>query len=156
MTSNLGNEIIRDYTIGFTDTTNKQTIAQLRQDEMKDKIDQILRQHFKLEFLNRIDEIVIFRSLSKEDLAQIVDLELDKVAKRLKNKEIKVKVSKKVKDLLANKGYDQTFGARPLKRKIQELILDELAMDIIEGKVKAGDNVTINLSKQDKVLLAVT
>ncbi|MFH0951180.1 MAG: AAA family ATPase [bacterium] len=155
MTSNLGNEIIRDYSIGFTDTTDKAKLIQLRQEAMKEKLDGILRQHFKLEFINRIDEIVIFRSLSKEDLSQIVDLELDKVAIRLKNKDIKVKISKQVKDMLTAQGYDQTFGARPLKRKIQELILDELAMEIIEGKVKAGDQVTINLGKQDKVLLAV-
>jgi len=155
MTSNLGNEIIKEYSIGFYDTTDEMQTKQIFHDEVKEKIDKILRQHFKLEFLNRIDEIVIFRNLNKQDLMKIVDLELIKVEKRLKNKEISIKIGKKVKTMLADKGYDQTFGARPLKRKIQDLILDELAMEIIEGKIKAGDDVTINIGEKDKVLLAV-
>lgn len=155
MTSNLGNEVIKEYSIGFYDTTDQDKLNTLRQAEMKEKIDRVLRQHFKLEFLNRIDEIVVFKSLTKEDLSLIVDLELAKVSRRLKNKEIKLKIGKKVKELLAEQGFDTTFGARPLKRKIQDLILDELSMEIIEGKIKAGDNVTINLGSQNEVLLAV-
>lgn len=155
MTSNLGNQIIQDYSIGFTDTTDKKKVAETKAEEMKDKINKTLRQHFKLEFLNRIDETVVFKSLSKEDLAAIVDLELTKVESRLKNKDIKIRIAKKVKEMLTDKGYDQTFGARPLKRKIQELILDELAMDIIEGKIKEGDQVVINLGLAGKIEMAV-
>ncbi|MDD4412445.1 MAG: AAA family ATPase [Patescibacteria group bacterium] len=155
MTSNLGNQIIQDYSIGFADTTDKKKVAETKAEEMKDKINKTLRQHFKLEFLNRIDETVVFKSLSKEDLAAIVDLELTKVESRLKNKDIKIKIAKKVKEMLTDKGYDQTFGARPLKRKIQEFILDELAMDIIEGKIKEGDQVVINLGLAGKIEMAV-
>ncbi|MFH0840605.1 MAG: AAA family ATPase [bacterium] len=155
MTSNIGNEVIREYSIGFTDTSDKKHALEERQSEMKDKINKILREHFKLEFLNRIDENVIFKSLTKEDLTKIVDLELNKVKSRLKTKDIKIKVGKRVKDMLANKSFDQTFGARPLKRLIQNMILDELAMEIINGKIKEGDNVLINLGLKDKILMEV-
>jgi len=155
MTSNIGNEVIREYSIGFTDTSDKQKAKTERTDEMKEKINKILREHFKLEFLNRIDETVIFKSLNEEDLNKIVDLELDKVQVRLKTKDIKLKIGKKVKEMLAQKSFDQTFGARPLKRMIQTMILDELAMEIINGKIKEGDNVIINLGVKDEILMEV-
>ena len=154
MTSNLGNEIIKQYTIGFNagGEDNQKT---LRQDEMKEKIDKILRSHFKLEFLNRIDEIVLFKSLSKEALESIVDLELAKVEGRLHNKNISIKISTKVKKMLAEKGYDPTYGARPLKRIIQTLLLDELALEIIEGKVKEGDKVKIEVGVNEGITISV-
>ncbi len=155
MTSNLGNEIIKEYSIGFTDTTDEKKTADLRTDEMKEKIDHILKDHFKLEFLNRVDEIVIFKSLNKEVLSKIVDLELGKVERRLENKIINLKIAAKVKKMLLEKGYDLTYGARPLKRVIQNMILDELALEIIEGKIKAGDKVEIDLGFKDKITLAV-
>ena len=120
---------------------------------MKEKIDKILKDNFKLEFLNRIDEIVLFHSLSPENLERIVDLELAKVEKRLNNKNIAIKVSPKIKKMLAVKGYNVTYGARPLKRLIQTMILDELALEIIEGKIKEGDKVKIELEGIEKVLI---
>jgi len=155
MTSNLGNEIIKQYSIGFADESNKQDLAKMQTTEMKEKIDKILKNHFKLEFLNRIDEIVLFRSLTPAALEKIVDLELAKVAKRLHNKNIILRISPKVKKLLAEKGYDITYGARPLKRIIQTMILDELALEIIEGKVKDGDKVKIELGDKEKVTISV-
>ncbi|MFH1427300.1 MAG: AAA family ATPase [Patescibacteria group bacterium] len=156
MTSNLGNEVIKQYSIGFHDGSDEKNSDASRIKEMKEKIDSILKEHFKLEFLNRIDEIVLFKSLSKEVLSQIVDLELTKVQHRLKNKSISIKVSSKVKKLLAEKGYDMTFGARPLKRIIQNFILDELALDIIEGKVKEGDKILIDLGIKDKITMKIS
>jgi ATP-dependent Clp protease ATP-binding subunit ClpA len=114
-----------------------------------------LREYFKLEFLNRIDEIVIFKSLTKAALANIVELELDKVEERLKNKQIAIKIGQKIKKMLAEKGFDLTFGARPLKRVIQNEILDELALQIIEGKVREGDKIMIDLSVKDEVEISV-
>lgn len=154
MTSNLGNEIIKQYTIGFN-TSEIDSKKDWRQDEMKEKIDKILRDHFKLEFLNRIDEIVLFKSLSKEALESIVDLELAKVEHRLNNKNITLKISAKVKKMLADKGYDTTYGARPLKRIIQTLLLDELALQIIEGKVKEGDKVKIEIGQKEEIAISV-
>jgi len=155
MTSNLGNEIIKQYSIGFSDASDQKQATKMRTEEMKEKIDKILKNHFKLEFLNRIDEIVLFQSLTPEALEKIVDLELRKVEKRLSNKNIAVKVSPKVKKLLADKGYDITYGARPLKRIIQNMILDELALEIIEGKIKEGDKVKIDLGEKEAVVMKI-
>jgi ATP-dependent Clp protease ATP-binding subunit ClpB len=155
MTSNLGNEVIKQYTIGFSDGSDEREAARKSEKEMREKIDKILKDHFKLEFLNRIDEIVIFKTLTKEVLGIIVDLELSKVEKRLKNKNITLNIAGKVKKLLAEKGYDITFGARPLKRIIQNMILDELALEIIEGKIHAGDKVSIDLGVKDEVTMKV-
>ncbi|MBU4256806.1 ATP-dependent chaperone ClpB [Patescibacteria group bacterium] len=155
MTSNLGNDVIKQYSIGFSDGSDEKEAVKMRNNEMKEKIDKVLKEHFKLEFLNRIDEIVIFKTLSKEVLASIVDLELDKVQKRLKNKNITVNIGNKVKKMLAEKGFDTTFGARPLKRIIQNMILDELALEIIEGKIKEGDKVAIDLGIKDTVMMSV-
>lgn len=156
MTSNLGNEVIKEYSIGFADRgkTEKEE-EKYHAEEMKEKIDKILREHFKLEFLNRIDEIVIFKSLDKKALSHVVDLELIKVEKRLRNKNVVLRVADNVKKMLAEKGYDPTFGARPLKRIIQNMILDELALKIVEGNIKAGDKVLIDLGVKDKVLMTV-
>jgi ATP-dependent Clp protease ATP-binding subunit ClpB len=157
MTSNLGNEIIKQYSIGFNDEeenkNKKEGLARTK--EMKEKIDKILKANFKLEFLNRIDEIVLFKSLTPENLERIVDLELTKVEKRLNNKNIAIKVSPKLKKLLADKGYDVSFGARPLKRLIQTMILDELAMEIIAGKINDGDKVKIDLGEKEAVVMKV-
>jgi len=155
MTSNLGNQVIKEFSIGFTDNENRKNADEIRDNEMKDKIEKILKDHFKLEFLNRIDEIVIFKNLNKETLSKIVDLELLKVQSRLKNKNIFIKIATKVKKMLAEKGYDITYGARPLKRIIQNIILDELALEIVEGKIKEGDNVTIDLNFKDKIVMSV-
>ncbi|MFA5318213.1 MAG: AAA family ATPase [Patescibacteria group bacterium] len=149
MTSNLGNKVIQDYSIGFADRgdTKAQAVT-IREKEMRDKIMEILKDHFKLEFLNRIDEITIFRALSENVLAKIVDLELDKVQSRLAAKNIKLQFKDGIKKMIAKEGFDPTFGARPLKRVIQNKILDELALEIIEGKIKAHDKVEIALDKE--------
>jgi ATP-dependent Clp protease ATP-binding subunit ClpB len=155
MTSNIGNEIIKNFSIGFSESLDEASAKSESDKVMKEKIDKILKDNFKLEFLNRIDEIVIFKSLNREILSRIVDLELHKVEKRLKNKNITIKIASKVKKMLAEKGFDITFGARPLKRVIQNLILDELALEIIEGKIKDGDKVDIELGIKDEVLMVV-
>lgn len=155
MTSNLGNEVIKQYSIGFGGGESEVENTKLRQDEMKEKIDGILKDYFKLEFLNRIDEIVVFKNLDKKSLEQIIELELAKVETRLKNKNISIKIAPKVKKYLSEKGYDPSYGARPLKRVIQNMILDELALNIVEGKVKDGDKITIDVGTKDNILVSV-
>lgn len=157
MTSNLGNEVIKQYSIGFgaDDDKNKKQ-ENNRSKEMKEKIDKILKANFKLEFLNRIDEIVLFKHLSQEDLKIIVELELKKIETRLNNKNISIKIGPKMKKILAEKGYDISFGARPLKRLIQTMILDELAMEIIEGKIKDGDKIKIDVNEKEALSLKIS
>jgi len=155
MTSNLGNEIIKQYSIGFGGEEEKNKKIAERSAEMTEKINKILRDHFKLEFLNRIDEIILFKHLNEADLNKIVDLELEKVSQRLKTKNIKLHLNKNVKKLLAEKGFDISYGARPLKRVIQNLILDELALQIIENKIKEGDKVSAQISNKDNITIKV-
>ena len=152
MTSNLGNDVIRQYSIGFSTTADT---GENHDEEMKKKIHGVLREHFKLEFLNRIDEIVAFKNLDKNTLSKIVDLELEKEQERLHNKDITLKVSSRVKKKLAEEGFDTTYGARPLKRIIQNKILDELSLEMVRGNVKEGNNVSIDLGKQNNVTLKV-
>lgn len=147
MTSNVGNEVARRYTLGFSDKAD-----QTEQREMKMKVTEALKLNFKPEFLNRVDEIIVFDSLTKENLVQIVDLQLAQVQKRLVEKKIKIKVSAKAKKYLVDKGYEPAYGARPLKRLIQQTILDEIAKEIVAGKIKEGDSVSIDAGDKGIVI----
>jgi len=149
MTSNVGNEIVRKYALGFID---EDEAPHKEQAEMKEKVREALRAHFKPEFLNRVDEIIVFDSLSKENLAAIVDLQLTQVQKRLAVKKIKIKVMARAKKFLADKGYDPFYGARPLKRLIQQSILDEIARRIIAGQVKEGNGISVDADEK-KILI---
>lgn len=140
MTSNVGSDIIsQGAALGFS--TNKEN----QKNSLKDKVMTVLHENFRPEFLNRIDEIIIFNYLGKSEIKQIVDLELVKVVQRLKEKEIKIEVTEPVKKLLAEKGFDQNLGARPLKRVIQKLVLDPLALKIVSDEIKKGDRVVVDL-----------
>lgn len=116
--------------------------------EQKKAVDQALSIYFRPEFLNRLDEIIIFQPLEQEQIKQIVSLQLIEVEKRLAHKQIKVEFSEALISYLASTGFDQNFGARPLKRLIQNKILDELAMQIIENKIKEGDQVKVDFENK--------
>ena len=140
LTSNVGSDYINKMSsIGFS---TKEDVAQ--RESMKDKITDSLRDQFRPEFINRIDEIVIFNYLKKEEIKRIVDLELSKVEKRLKAKEIAIKISEKAKELLAKEGFDPNLGARPLKRVIQRLILDPLSIKIVTNEISEFSRVLID------------
>jgi ATP-dependent Clp protease ATP-binding subunit ClpB len=150
MTSNIGNEVIQEYSsLGFVNRDKKKNA---KEKEFEDKIKAELKNYFKPEFLNRIDEIVIFHSLSKKEIAQIVELQINFISKRLAKQNIKIEVSQKAKELIASKGYEPSYGARPLKRVIQNEILDKLALEIIEGKVREKDTIKIDAKKGEVVL----
>ena len=112
-----------------------------------------LRENFRPEFINRVDEIIIFHPLDKKVLEIIVDLQLQRVEKNLLEKEISVEVTAGAKNYLTQKGFDPVFGARPLKRVIQNEILDELALEIIEGKIGKGKKVKIGV-KGGKIIFS--
>jgi len=145
MTSNIGSDLIQDLSnktaIGFISNKEKETSEK----QIQNKIKEALKERFRPEFLNRVDEIIIFKNLSKKDIEQIVELQLKLVEKRLSEKRLKIVVSSEVKKMLAKRGYDPLFGARPLKRLIQNLILDPLALEIIEGKTREGQTIKIAL-----------
>lgn len=132
MTSNVGSQLIMDYS--GEDLT-----------ELDNKVLDILRKHFRPEFLNRIDDIVLFDRIRPEAMNAIVDIQLIKVAKQIKDsRDIELEFDNSLKEMLAHDGYNPAFGARPLKRLIQKRILDSLAIELIEGKIKDGDNVKIS------------
>jgi len=115
---------------------------------MRDRVLESLRDSFKPEFLNRIDEIIIFHPITAAMLAKIVDLELAHVQKRLEEKNIKIIMTSQTKKYLTEKGFDPAYGARPLKRVIQNEILDELALEIIEGKIREGDRIKVGVKNK--------
>jgi len=132
MTSNIG-------------TSYLQGMSSANRQDTENKVMSALRAQFAPEFLNRIDEIIIFNPLGKEEIKKIVDIQLSEVNQRLKEKDLKLEYSEKVKNYLAEKGFDPDYGARPLKRVIQREILDSLAKDLLEGKFKEGAKIRINL-----------
>ncbi len=143
MTSNVGSDYINKMSsIGF-DTQE----GMAERESMREKAMESLKEMFRPEFLNRIDEIVIFNYLKKEEIKKIVELELAKVEKRLQTKEIKIQISEKAKELLVKEGFDQNLGARPLKRVIQRLILDPLSFKIVANEIVEGNRVLIDEEK---------
>src|ERR1043166_6999765 len=131
MTSNLGSQYIQDLSNG-------------NRKEMEARVMASLRDAFKPEFLNRVDEIIIFNNLGREEIKQIVEIQLIRLRKNLAARKLSLEITDGAKALLADKGYDPVYGARPLKRTIQRLIQDPLAVKILEGEFKEGDRVTID------------
>ncbi len=154
MTSNIGSDVILESgkrgAIGFEDGDTMPAFAVDRED-VREKIMSLLRDHFRPEFLNRIDETIIFHALKKEQIRKIVDRQIAQVIARLKEKDIQIDVSVKARDLLAEKGYDPLFGARPLKRVIQELLLNPIALQIVKGEAKAETKIKVDAKNNELV-----
>jgi ATP-dependent Clp protease ATP-binding subunit ClpB len=130
MTSNLGSQFILD--IAGDD------------EEMERRVREVLRTHFRPEFLNRVDEVVIFHALTIEDLKEIIEIQLVRLRRLLKERNIVVELSDSAKQLLVEEGYEPAFGARPLKRLLQQRIADPMAVQILEGKIENGDEVLVD------------
>jgi ATP-dependent Clp protease ATP-binding subunit ClpB len=144
MTSNLGSPIIQEY---FMEGKNS---ASARLD-MEDKVMSELKKHFRPEFLNRVDDVIIFQSLDESELARIVDIQLGRLEQRLAQQNLTLDVDAAAKKLLASEGYDPQFGARPLKRAIQEFLLDPLATKLLAGEFKPGDKIKVG-AKDDALV----
>ena len=146
MTSNIGARELKDFGqgIGFN-TLSKQTD---KENNNKGVIQKALKRAFSPEFLNRIDDIIIFNSLDKEDINKIIDIEMNSLLKRIDTLGYTVKISKRAKDFIAEKGFDSKFGARPLKRAIQKYFEDPLSEEIINAQIREGDNIKVSLNKE--------
>ena len=140
MTSNIGSQWIYEMNEG-----NRESVMQ--------KVNDSLLEHFKPEFLNRLDEIIIFNNLDKEQIVKIVDIQLNILKKRLVTKKVYLKVTQKTKEFLAEKGYDPHYGARPLKRAIQRYVQDPLALQILEGVFKEGDKLETDLDEKNEKII---
>jgi len=144
MTSNLGSPIIQEYFLdGHTDKASHQA--------MEDKVMAELKKHFRPEFLNRVDDVIIFQSLDEDELARIVEAQLGRLEKRLAQQNLTLDVDKAAKLLIAKEGYDPQFGARPLKRAVQEMLLNPLSMKLLEGDFKPGDKVKVTVKNDELV-----
>ena len=130
MTSNLGSNLISD--------------PDINDNELENRINELLFTSFRPEFINRIDKTIIFKRLTQDQIQKIVDIQLNRLRRRLEDKKIDIEVTDDAKKYLSTTGYDTTFGARPLKRLIQSTIEDELALKIIEEKIKPGDSIVID------------
>jgi ATP-dependent Clp protease ATP-binding subunit ClpC len=153
MTSNVGAELIRRQgNLGFATARDEAKSAEDSYQKMKDKVLGEMKNLFKPEFLNRIDASVVFRALARDDIRQIVDLMLHRVRGELTEQQMKIEVTDGAKDLLMEKGFDPVFGARPMRRAIQNLIEDPLAEALLEGRFKSGDTVLIDRQGDDLVM----
>ncbi|MBR6755915.1 MAG: AAA family ATPase, partial [Peptococcaceae bacterium] len=152
MTSNVGASTIKTTgKVGFSLASGNE--QQEEYEKMKNKVMAALKETFRPEFLNRIDETVVFHALSKENIMSIVDLLLKELAERLKEQNINLKVDEAAKEKLVSDGYDAAYGARPLRRAIQKLIEDPLAEDLLAGRFQPGGTVKVTTDKEGKIAL---
>jgi len=155
MTSNVGAELIkRDMTLGFATHSDEEKNRQVEYEKMKEKVLGELKKAFRPEFLNRIDGTVVFHALSKEQIRQIVDLMLSEVAKSLDEKNIKLEITDAAREFLGEKGYDPTFGARPLRRVIQNEVEDRLSEALLRSEFQSGDTVEVDCD-DEKIVIRV-
>jgi ATP-dependent Clp protease ATP-binding subunit ClpB len=138
MTSNLGSQYIQE-------------LAGKDRKEMEQRVHAALRDAFKPEFLNRVDETIIFNNLGRDEIKSIVDIQLKRLRQNLAQRKMALEITERAKALIADKGYDPVYGARPLKRTIQRLIQDPLAVKILEGEFKEGDSVKIDAQHDELV-----
>jgi len=148
MTSNIGTHYFRKIgSLGFS-------ASETEIENLRERVMSALREFFKPEFLNRIDDIIIFKPLTREALRKIIDIQLRRVQKRLEEKNIYVEFGEEIKELLVEKGFDEVFGARPLQRAIQKYILNPLAEKIIAQKIKGGQKILINVKQGGDLVLS--
>ncbi len=155
MTSNIGSRVIETGggTLGFEFNTNE---ADANYNRIRNLVNEELKQYFRPEFLNRIDEIIVFRQLTKDEVKQIADILLKEVFDRMLEKNIHLRVTEEFKDLVVKEGYNPSYGARPLRRAIQRLLEDVLAEEILTGRVKDGETAVIDIDEDNKPKVLVS
>jgi ATP-dependent Clp protease ATP-binding subunit ClpC len=147
MTSNVGSDTIkRQSTLGFSPITDESSY-----EKMRERILDEAKRTFRPEFLNRLDDVIVFRSFTKPDLIQILTLESDKVVERLRHKNIKLELDDKAKDFLVEKGYDPQYGARPMRRAVERFLEDPLAEEILRGSLQPGEPILVTSDKEKLV-----
>ena len=146
MTSNLGSHLIQEKLSEFNERNAERIL-----DELREKLNELLRQTIRPEFLNRVDEVILFKPLLKSELKGIIDIQLERVKKMLADKNIAIEVDEKAKEFLIELGYDVTYGARPLKRVIQKYLINPLSTEILLGNVENGSRVKVSYSGKEKL-----
>ena len=149
MTSNLGSHLIQEKLENVSDENIADTLGELRH-----SLIDLLRRTIRPEFLNRLDEVILFKPLARNEIRKIVDIQINRVQKMLRDKEITLEVSDEVKDWLAQLGYDVTYGARPLKRVIQKYLINPLSQELIAGKFMDGDTIKVSVGERARLVFA--
>jgi ATP-dependent Clp protease ATP-binding subunit ClpC len=145
MTSNVGSDLIRkDSRVGFATTVDEDKTAEDRYRRMKDRVEEEMKRVFRPEFLNRIDQHVVFHALGPDHIRQIVDLQLNDLRKNLREKSMHLEVTSELLDYLGKEGFDQVFGARPLRRVIQNQVEDPLSDSMLDSTYREGDTIRID------------
>jgi ATP-dependent Clp protease ATP-binding subunit ClpB len=140
MTSNLGSQVIKETSGDY--------------ERMRHEVQATLENHFRPEFLNRLDEVIVFRPLSKEVIMKILDIQINELRSRLQEQKLDISISAQAKDVLAERGYDPVYGARPLKRTLQQDVQNPLAMMLLEGQFKANDTILVNVDNNQELTFA--
>nr|YP_010726327.1 Clp protease ATP binding subunit [Hypnea brasiliensis]WCH55407.1 Clp protease ATP binding subunit [Hypnea brasiliensis]WDY84802.1 Clp protease ATP binding subunit [Hypnea brasiliensis] len=150
MTSNIGSKVIEKGggSLGF-ELGESQTESQYNR--IRSLVNEELKQYFRPEFLNRLDEIIVFRQLTKDEVREIADIMLQEVFERIKQQEIDLEVTERFKNRLVDEGYNPSYGARPLRRAVMRLLEDSLAEEVLSGKIKAGDSAVVDVTEEGKV-----
>ena len=144
MTSNVGSDTIkRGATLGFSPVSDESTY-----EKMRERILEEAKKVFRPEFLNRLDDVIVFRTMTKPDLIQILDLEISKVVNRLKGKNLQLELDEAAKDFLVEKGYDPQYGARPMRRAVERYLEDPLAEEILRGHLHEGEPIKVSSDKE--------
>jgi ATP-dependent Clp protease ATP-binding subunit ClpC len=147
MTSNVGSDTIkRQSTLGFSPITDESSY-----EKMRERILDESKRTFRPEFLNRLDDVIVFRSFTKPDLIRILTLEVDKVIERLRHKNIRLELDEPAKDFLVEKGYDPQYGARPMRRAVERFLEDPLAEEILRGSLQPGEPIRVTSDKEKLV-----
>ena len=153
MTSNIGARLITDKkSLGFSQASKGEENSKKEYEETKKEVMETLKRELRPEFINRIDEIIVFHKLTDEEINQIIDIMLNEVTKRLAAQKIKIELQPEVKELIASKGIDKNFGARPLRRTIQSMLEDKLAEEILDGNLKKNELTKVGV-KEDQILI---
>ncbi|MDI6821167.1 MAG: AAA family ATPase [Patescibacteria group bacterium] len=154
LTSNVGSAYLKEMSsLGFAHSSGQE--FKLQENEFKNKVMSALRETFRPEFLNRLDETIIFNALTPDDISKIVDIELQKVAERLKDRGINLNIKASVRKHLSKNGFDPDFGARPIRRLIQKVIIDALADKMIKGGIKDGQKINISINQSNRIEITV-
>ena len=153
MTSNIGARLITDRNkLGFTENNSQEESKQKEYENIKKEVMAELKKQFRPELINRIDDIIVFHKLDDNNIKKIINIMLEKVTKRLEEQHIKIEIDESVKELIAKKGVDNNYGARPLRRAIQNMLEDKIAEAILEGKIQKNKKAKATVENEEIVI----
>ena len=156
MTSNIGSKVIEKGGGGLGFEFSGDSVEDSQYNRIKSLVNEELKQYFRPEFLNRLDEIIVFRQLSKNEVKEIAEIMLQEVFARLQDKGIKLDVSDAFKERLVEEGYNPSYGARPLRRAVMRLLEDSLAEEVLSGRIKDGDKALVDIDENKKVTINIS